>query len=359
MARQHFFYNIIRKTTLMFLQVFQDIVIARYNLATGNIVKYVRVPIRFAPKTKQWYWTELKNNKDRRDNVLPMVAVSLQSVEFAQDRQVNRNARITFSNDGTTVKQHFNPVPYDLSFQMEIVAEYMVDITQIIEQVLPFFTPELYIRISVPELKIEGLADDGAPGSDKLDLKVIYEGSTTDIPLELDEISFRLLKWTLNFKVQGYLFSPIFNAKAIHDVVNDTYDFNRQSEAAEDIANGQLISQVGRTMYQGVTTATAIPTIGGPSAITIYNAGTGYSIGHEISTFGGNGSGLTLNITSVDSITGAITGIAIHTAGTGYEANNIVSVVDGNEDALIQITTVITDQIDDSIRAMYKYEHYE
>jgi hypothetical protein len=318
----------------------------------------------------------------------------------------------------------------------------MVDITQIIEQVLPFFTPELYIRLSIPELKIEGLAEDGEPGSDKLDLKVIYEGSTTDIPLELDEVGFRMLKWTLNFKVQGYLFSPIFNAKAVHNVVSDTYDYDNQSEAAEDIADGQLITQVGRTMYQGVTTATAIPTIGGPTAITIHNAGTGYSLGTALattsnngtgltidvssvgtganagkitgvsindagtnylvndvvaitgttatvtvttinattgavtgltitnqgtayvagqntSTFGGNGAGLKINITGVNVTTGAITGVVIHTAGTGYEATNIVSVVDGNEDALIQITTVITDQIDDSIRAMYKYEHYE
>ena len=164
MATKHYFYNVMRKTIIQFLDVFNDIVIARYNSDTGEVIKYVKVPLKFAPKTKQWYWTELREAGDVRDQVLPIMAVEMENVEYAQDRQVNRNHKVTLSSDSSVNKQYFNPVPYDFTFKLMIAAEYMVDITQIVEQIFPFFTPEAYVRITIPELNIDGLASEGELG---------------------------------------------------------------------------------------------------------------------------------------------------------------------------------------------------
>ena len=43
MANQHYFYNAMRKTIIQFLDIFNDIVIARYNQDTGAVIKYVKV----------------------------------------------------------------------------------------------------------------------------------------------------------------------------------------------------------------------------------------------------------------------------------------------------------------------------
>jgi len=263
MARQHYFYNAMRLTIIQFLDMFNDIVIARYNQDTGTVIKYVKVPLKFAPKTKQWYWTELREAGDNRDRVLPMIAANLENVTFAQDRQVNRNARIESSNDGTDGKQYFSPVPYNFSFSLQIAAEYMVDITQIVEQIFPFFTPEAYIRITIPELSIEGLADEGQVGSDKLELKVVYEDATKDAPVELDEAGYRILLWTLNFTVQGYMFSPLQEVKPVHKVVQQYYTSDETWElqqADSDISIGEL----GSGAVQGNTYATAVPATGEP-----------------------------------------------------------------------------------------------
>lgn len=262
-TRQHYFYNAMRKTIVQFLDMFNDIVIARYNQDTGQVIKYIKVPLKFAPKTKQWYWTELREAQDRRDQVLPMMAVNLESVEFAQDRQVNRNAKVEAVNEDGSVKQFYNPVPYDFSFSLQIASEYMVDITQVVEQIFPFFTPEAWVRVTIPELSIEGLSENGEAGSDKLELRVVYESSSKDSPVELDEAGYRILLWTLNFKVQGYLFSPMFESKAIHKVVqayytNDTAWANRQ----EDVDNE--IGEPGHASVQGNTYATVIPPEGEP-----------------------------------------------------------------------------------------------
>jgi hypothetical protein len=246
-----------RKTIVQFLDLFNDLVIARYT-QEGEVIKYVKVPLKFAPKTKQWYWTELRNAEDRRDQVLPMIAVELESVEYAKERQVNRNHKITAANDGATGYRYYNPVPYDFTFSVQIAAEYMVDITQIVEQIFPFFTPEAYIRITIPELNISGAGVGGADGVDNLDLKVVYESSQKNATVEIDEANFRVLLWTLTFKVQGYLFSPIEETKSIHTIginyfLNEVGFDNR----LDDINN--LIGEVGHSAVQGVVSTTLTP----------------------------------------------------------------------------------------------------
>lgn len=263
MATQHYFYNVMRKTIVQFLDVFNDIVIARYNQDTGTVIKYVKVPLKFAPKTKQWYWTELREAGDVRDQVLPMIAVNLESAEYAQDRQVNRNAKIESSNDGTDSKEFYNPVPYDYTFSVQIAAEYMVDITQIVEQVLPFFTPEAYIRITIPELNIEGLSEGGTAGTDKLELRVVYESSSKESPVELDEAGYRILLWTLTFKVQGYLFSPFTRSKPIHKVIQNYYITDEAwAQRQNDVE--ERMGELGHAALQGATYATDIPEEGQP-----------------------------------------------------------------------------------------------
>jgi hypothetical protein len=253
MARKHYFYNAMRKTIVQFLDMFNDIVIARHNPDTGAIIKYVKVPLKFAPKTKQWYWTELRNAEDRRDHVLPMMAVELESVEYAKDRQVNRNHKITAFNDGGDSKRFYTPVPYDFTFQVQIAAEYMVDITQIVEQVFPFFTPEAYIRITIPELNIEGVQEEGAAGFQNLDLRVVYESSSKEAPVEIDEANFRVLLWTLTFKVQGYLFSPVQDSKNIHHVALNWF---ATEEGWENRTTDNEIGDKGSGVFQGVTSTT-------------------------------------------------------------------------------------------------------
>ena len=258
MATQHYFYNVMRKTIVQFLDMFNDIVIARYNQDTGEVIKYVKVPLKFAPKTKQWYWTELREAGDRRDQVLPIMAIDLENVEFAQDRMVNRNHKISSSNQSDDVKQYYNPVPYDFTFKLQIAAEYMVDITQIVEQIFPYFTPEAYVRITVPELNIQGLSENGEAGADNLELRVVYESASKEAPVELDESGYRILRWDLSFKVQGYLFSPINTTKRVHEVVQNYYTNDETWDNRGDDVDKEIGDLGGQSM-QGNTYATDIP----------------------------------------------------------------------------------------------------
>lgn len=241
-----FYYQAMRKTIVQFLDLFDGIAIARYDVYTGELLKYVSVPFKFAPKMKEWYWeekTDPETGQRVRDKILPMMAANLVNVEQSQNRIVNTKYRArTTTKENDNIQRFFNPVPYDYTFEVKIAAEYMVDITQIMERILPFFDNYIHIRLTIPELDI--VNEDIQDGAHPLDLKVIYEGSTKEETLDFDETDYRLIVWTLNFKVEGYLFKPKFEYPIIkkaymeyaalsHDVVQPGFTTTSTGLSAE------------------------------------------------------------------------------------------------------------------------------
>lgn len=70
--------------------------------------------------------------------------------------------------------------------------------------------------------------------------------------------------------------------------------------------------------------------------------GTGYSATTGVNTSGGNGTGLTLDITT-DLVTGTITEATINQVGQGYGISDVVTIIGGNNDASITITEIDND----------------
>jgi len=229
MADKFFFFNIMRKIIVQTLDIFNNIEIAKYNMS-GEIEKYVKVPLLFAPKTKEWYFLENgKRNIDGLnilDQVFPKMALTLTDLEFAQDRMVNNLQKINVEHNDSELSHYITPLPYNYSFNLQIVAEYMVDITQILEQILPWFSPFVFIRIQVPELNLKSgkdVNDLNEEGSEALDLKVVYTGASPDTPTDIDMADYRLLSWNLTFEVQAVLFQPIKIEPYIKKVIDDVY----------------------------------------------------------------------------------------------------------------------------------------
>lgn len=216
----HYYYQVNRKTIVQVLDLFNDVRIARYNNDTGEILKFVKVPLKFAPKTKHWYWAEKTDaNGDKiRDKILPMMAMNLTSVDFDDGRQVSQAYRVKSSRiNDREIELFYNPVPYNYLFTLDIVAEYMIDITQIVEQILPFFDPFVFVKLSIPELSIGSKKF----GSYPLDIKVICDGGSKEDTISMDESDYRLIKWSFNFKVESYLMKPKFSYPVIKKIISE------------------------------------------------------------------------------------------------------------------------------------------
>ena len=203
----HFFHNSTRKLITAFGTVFSGLTIERSD---GNIIT---VPIMYGSKEKWYYRLKQNSNLDKQQAItLPRLGFFITDWQYNAERKLNSSDKIVSKNDADNryVKKTFQPVPYNLPFELYLWAKNMDDGLQIIEQILPFFKPSFNITITElvePEIK-------------------------RDVPITLNNISFddnveggmdstRMLQWTLSFEVEGNFYGPISDTGIITEVFVD------------------------------------------------------------------------------------------------------------------------------------------
>lgn len=207
--------------------MFSRINIARYDSA-GTVIKYVNVPLKFGPKAKAYYW--LKENKV--DETLPILAVDMQSIDFASERmgQVKNNIKVSTEMDDKVVNTYLTPIPYNIQFTLHLWSLYMSDVDQIYEQILPYFSPHAFMRVHIPELDT------------KFDVKVVLQDSSPAIEDEWDEEAMRVIKWMSTFLVQTYVFKPISESDFVEKIYDNFYmdedAFNARDNTAPYVSGG-------------------------------------------------------------------------------------------------------------------------
>lgn len=192
--KTYFFFNVFRKTIIQFFDAFNDIKIARYAEDGKTIDRYIEVPIKHSVKEKVYYW--LNERKD--DELLPMITAYISSIDYASDRKVNSFYSFTSECDrnDASASTFLHPCPYNLTFTMNIWALHMVDIDQIMEQILPFFCPHIFVRVQLEELNTA------------FDVKIIFRSATPEISHEMADLEYRVINYTLDFEVQSWFFKP-------------------------------------------------------------------------------------------------------------------------------------------------------
>lgn len=202
--KNYFFFNVFRKTLIQFLDAFNDIKIARYTPDGKAIEKYVKVPIKLSAKEKVYYW--LNERKD--DEMLPMITAWISSIDWAAERAVNGSFEICKGANTETGEflKFLHPIPYNLTMTMNIWTLHMVDVDQIMEQILPFFAPHIFIRVGIEELGIE------------FDVKVIFRSATPEVSHEMGDEEYRVINYTLDFEVQTWFFKPVQSTKLVNKI---------------------------------------------------------------------------------------------------------------------------------------------
>jgi hypothetical protein len=228
---------------MQFFDAFNDIKIARYAADGITVDRHIKVPIKHSIKEKVYYW--LNERKD--DEILPMITAYCSSIDFATERKVN--SFHAFSSDCTdvgavssTVSRYLHPTPYNLTFTMNIWALHMVDIDQIMEQILPFFGPHIFIRVGIPELNMA------------FDVKVIFQSATPEVSHEMADLEYRVINYTLDFQVQTWFFKPTSDVGLISKIIQ-TYSTDANTFISQlNIAS----TDTGSTITSAATAA--VPT---------------------------------------------------------------------------------------------------
>lgn len=140
-----FFYNrSVKKVISTFGSLFSDVVI---QTGTDAIVT---VPIHYAHKQK--FIEVLANNTDVRnmytDVALPIMGFEITSFTYAPEKMTNPLNIQNIKRSDDNVDFIFTSIPYSIGIELYIATNSVDEGYQILEQIVPFFTPQLNVTIS-------------------------------------------------------------------------------------------------------------------------------------------------------------------------------------------------------------------
>lgn len=244
LGNNHFYNRTIRKIVVAFGTLFNDIQLVRYNKAGTIDYEKIKVPLSFGPKEK--YITRLTSDP----SLTKSIATSLPRMSFDMDGLSYDSSRkhITLQNNfaANTVSGGYNsqyaPVPYSFDFSLTIYVRNIEDGTQILEQILPFFTPDYTVTVDF----IHNMGR-------KYDMPIILNSVSPSVDYEGDMMTTRMVMWNLSFTVKAYIFPPVKDAKLITTANTNTMITTN----TEDVANSNSINAFSTSTKPSPNTANA------------------------------------------------------------------------------------------------------
>lgn len=220
----------------------------------GNVTSLLKVPITYAAKDKMLARVIQDPGIDRPSATTPLPMISFEMGKMAYDgaRKLNTIGKVSVKDPDNVskFKYQYNPVPYNIQFKAFIYAKNAEDGTKIIEQILPYFTPDWTTTVNlIPEVEV-----------------------TMDIPIVLNNISYtdnydgayenrRAIIWELDFTLKGYIYGPVKTSGIIKFIKTNFY--------IPSVADGKLADAKGVTpVAERVTIQPGLDANGNPITYT-------------------------------------------------------------------------------------------
>tara|TARA_Y100000310_G_scaffold89331_1_gene86436 strand:+ start:1609 stop:2439 length:831 start_codon:yes stop_codon:yes gene_type:complete len=209
-----FYHNSVRNIVIGFGSLFNDIYVTRKN-ADGSTKEKVKVPIAYGPKEKfirRIYEGSSISDGVKVEMTLPRIGFELVSMDYDAQRKRNTMSK-RFLGDSTGVEStsfDYAEVPYNFTFRLSAFVRHMDDGLQIVEQILPYFTPEFNVTINMNSLH------------QSVDVPVILQSSSITEDYEGDFDTRRSINFDFDFVAKSYVYGPIKTSKIIK-TVNTTF----------------------------------------------------------------------------------------------------------------------------------------
>jgi len=208
---EYFYHKTIFKSVATFGTLFNDITVKR-KTSDGNTVKELKVPLSYAPRSK--FLSKIQaQNADGTVNknvaiTLPRLSFEMSDFNYDSQRKLNSlGVRYNTTETGSE-KSMYNPVPYNIGFSLNVYVEHFDEGLQIIEQIVPFFSPYLNIPSKLVYDDM-GIVDDVPVLLNNVSLEESYEGQFEDK---------RVIMWNLSFTLKTNIFKPIKESDLIRQV---------------------------------------------------------------------------------------------------------------------------------------------
>lgn len=238
---QVFYHGIIRKCIVGFGTLFSDIYIDRKEggSVTGTTVQRLQVPLAYAPKEKWLVRLEQDPNLENHTYTsLPRMSFEIIGYNYDPMRKLNRMQQIKCGNGTGSMTSMYTPVPYNIDLSLYILTKTQEDGLQILEQILPTFTPEYTLKIqhtSQPNVI--------------MDVPIVINSVAVSDEYDGDFQTRRFVTHTLNFQMKMNLFGSAGSGNVIDTVmanVGQNEDFsnpNRLYTAEGDVTTATVSNE--------------------------------------------------------------------------------------------------------------------
>lgn len=211
------------KFTRKAISVFMDWLIEKIYVKRlddqGNVYAYIRPPVQYANIDRvHTVIKDVHNNKFvgntnvTVNNILPRISVNALDISYSSERKINKFHKVrgnTVDNENT-INRIMTPAPYKLEVELGILTKSIDDSFQIIEQVLPYFTPHYSFEVDI------------LPNYDP---EMITYTLNSVVPESADEygaIDARVFMSTLNFTVDlNYYYLQNPPTKVVREIITN------------------------------------------------------------------------------------------------------------------------------------------
>jgi hypothetical protein len=231
LGNANFYNRTIRKIVVAFGTVFNDIYVVRYTKDGLTAKETIKVPLNWGAKEK--YITRITSDPSLTKSIattVPRISFEMTGMSYDSSRKLPTTVRNFSANNATTVHAQYVPVPYNFDFSLSIYVRNTEDGTQILEQILPFFTPDFSVTVDFIPLM-----------DPKYDMPIILNSVSNEVDYEGDMMATRLIIWNLEFTAKSHIWPPVKTGKIINVANTNLYiqpNSLLEQQVFVDFANG-------------------------------------------------------------------------------------------------------------------------
>jgi hypothetical protein len=217
MLGSHFYNQIVRKNIIAFGTLFNNIEMKSTDPSDGTVLETTKVPLAYGPKQKFLVRLE-ENNSNRKVSItLPRLYFEMTGIDYDPSRKTSpiQKYKTVIDDNGDEVRVQYVPVPYNLSFELGVIAKSQDDALQITEQILPYFQPSFSVTLNmIPDM------------NEKKDIAIVLNNVSYEDQWDDSFYERRYIIYTLSFTMKSYLYGPynksdIIKKAIIHETMGD------------------------------------------------------------------------------------------------------------------------------------------
>ena len=216
MLGSHFYNQIVRKNIIAFGTLFNNIEMKSTDPSTGDVLETQKVPLAYGPKQK--FLVRLTDQSASKVSItLPRLYFEMTNIDYDSTRKTSpiQKYKTVIADNGNEVRVQYVPVPYNISFELGVIAKSQDDALQIVEQILPYFQPSFSITLNmIPDM------------NEKRDVAIVLNNISSEDEWDDSFMNRRYIAYTLSFTMKSYLYGPyntsdVIRKAIIHETMGD------------------------------------------------------------------------------------------------------------------------------------------